>query len=114
MSQRIKRNAVLLQALYHASPQKRKDILAHSSPDFLQALCEIALNLLKGNIPLSGSQYQKLKRQKKIIRLLADKKTSLNRKRQVLKKQTGGFLFPLLSAAVPILGNLLGGIFQKR
>ena len=64
MSQHIKRNAILLQALYRASPQKCKDI-AHSSPDFLQALCEIALNLLKGNIPLSTSQYKKLQRQKK-------------------------------------------------
>lgn len=114
MSQRIKRNAVLLKALYHATPQKRKDIIAHCSPDFLQALCEIALNLLKGNIPLSTSQYKKLKRQKKIIRLLADHKTSLKRKHQVLKKQTGGFIFPLLSAAVPLIGNLLGGLIRKK
>lgn len=113
MSLRIKRNAVLLKALYDASPQKRKDIIAHCSPDFLQALCEIALNLLKGNIPLSNCQYAKLKRQKKIIRLLADKKTSLKRKHRALKKQTGGFILPLLSAAVPLLGNLLGGILQK-
>lgn len=113
MSQHTKRNGVLLQALYHACQQKRKDILAHSFPYLLQVLCEIHLNLLRGNIPLSTSQYQKLKHQKKIIRLLADRKTSLNREHQVLKKQTGGFLFSLLSAAVPILGNLLGGIFHK-
>ena len=114
MSQRIKRNAVLLKALYHATPQKRKDIIAHCSPDFLQALCEIALNLLKGNIPLSASQYKKLKSQKKIIRLLADRKTGLKRKHQVLKKQSGGFIFPLLSAAVPLIGNLLGGLIQRK
>ena len=114
MSARIKRNAVLLKALYHATPRKRKDIIAYGSPDFLQALCEIALNLLKGNIPLSPSQYKTLKRRKKIIRLLADKKIGLKRKHQVLKKQTGGFIFPLLSAAVPLLGNLLGGLIQRK
>ena len=114
MSPRIKRNAVLLKALYHSTPQKRKDILAHASPDFLQALCEIAFNLLKGNIPLSPSQYKTLKRQKKIIRLLADKKIALKRKQLVLKKQTGGFIFPLLAAAVPLLGNILGGLIQRK
>ena len=114
MSRRIKRNAVLLKALYHATPQKRKDIIAHCSPDFLQALCEIALNLLKGNIPLAPSQFRNLKRQKKIIRLLADKKIGLKRKHQVLKKQKGGFILPLLSAAVPLIGNLLGGLIQRK
>nr|DAC81315.1 TPA_asm: gasderminX [Larimichthys croaker adintovirus] len=114
MSARIRRNAPLLKALYHATPRKRKDILAHSSPDFLQALCEIALNLLKGNIPLSSPQYKKLKSRRKIIRLLADKKTALNQKRRTLMKQSGGFILPLLSAAVPILGNLIGGLVNRR
>lgn len=112
MSSRIKRNAPLLKALYQATPLKRKDILAHCSPDFIRALCEIALNLLKGNIPLSPSQYKKLKRQRKVIRLLADKKTGLKHKHRILKRQSGGFILPLLSAAVPILGNLLGGLIR--
>lgn len=76
----------MLQALYHATPKKRKDILIHSSQDFIQTLCEISLYLLKGNITLSPSQFKKLKRQKKIIRLLANQKTSLKRKHQALKK----------------------------
>ncbi len=74
MSAGLKRNAPLLRALYHATPRKRKDILTHSSLDFLQALWEVALNRLKGNIPLSPRQYKTLKRKRKIIRLLADKK----------------------------------------
>lgn len=112
-SARIKRNAPLLRALYHASPLKRKDILTHSSPDFVHALCELALNLIKGNIPLSPEHFKKLKRQKKILRLLADKKKGLKQKRAALKKQTGGFIFPLLAAAVPILGDLLGGLVRR-
>lgn len=31
----------------HATPQKRKDILTHGSPDLVHALCDMALNLLK-------------------------------------------------------------------
>lgn len=113
MSARIKRNAPLLKALYHATPQKRKDILAHCSPDFLQALCEISLNILKGNIKLSPSQHQKLKKQKKIVRLLADKRVGIKRKRTALKSQKGGFILPILGALAPLLGELLVGIARK-
>ena len=84
MSARIKRNAHLLRALYHATPKKRKDILLHCSTDFIQALCEVALNVLKGNLPLFHTQFEKLKKQKKIIRLLANKKVSLKHKHQAL------------------------------
>lgn len=110
-SARLKRNAPLLKVLAKATPKRRKDILRGCSPDLLQTLCEIALNLLKGNIPLSLQQYQKLKRYKKNIRLIADKKASVKSKRRVL--QTGGFLFPLLTAAIPIIGELIGGLARR-
>jgi len=113
MFARIKRNAPLLRALYHATPQKRKDILSHCSPDFLKALCEIALNILKGNIKLSPSQYRSLKKQKKVIRLLADKKSGLKRKRLALKSQGGGFILPILTALAPIIGDLVAGIVRR-
>lgn len=113
MSALMKRNGPLLHALYRATPLKRRDILAHGSPDFFRALSEIALNILNGNIPLSPSQYKKLKKHKKLVRLLTNKKTAIRRKRQTLMKQSGGFLLPLLSAAIPILGNILGGIIRR-
>ena len=113
MSARIRRNAPLFRALYHATPQKRKDILNHCSPDFLQALCEIALNILKGNIKLTPSQYQKLNKQKKVLRLLADKRSGLKRKQLALKSQGGGFILPILTALAPIIGDLLGGIIRR-
>lgn len=102
-----------MRALYHATAQKRKDILRHCSPDFLQALSEVALNLLKGNIPLSQRQYKTLKSKKKIIRLLGHRKTSLKQKRQALMTQSGGFILPLLAAAIPILGQVIGGAFRR-
>lgn len=103
----------MLRALYQATPQKRKDILAHCSPDFLKTLCEIALNILKGNIKLTPSQHRKLKKQRKIIRLLADKRTGLKRKQLALKSQGGGFILPLLAALTPLIGNLVGGILSR-
>lgn len=66
MSARLKRNAPLLRALCHATPRKRKDILNHCSSDFLQSLCKLSLNLLKGNVPLTLAQCKKFKRRERV------------------------------------------------
>lgn len=110
----MERNAPLIRALYYATPQKRREILSYASPDFVQALCEIALNVSKGNVPLSSSQYKKLKSQKKIIKSLTNKRTGLKRKQQTLAKQTGGFLPLLLSTVIPIIGGLIGDAIQRK
>lgn len=102
-----------MKALYTARPQKRKELLKHSSPDLIRTLCEISLNVLKGNIPLSGTQYKKLKRQKRILKLLTDKNTSLHRKHQAIVNQRGGFLLPLLGVVAPLIGELVGGLIRK-
>lgn len=112
MSARLKRNAHLLNALYKSGPQKRKDIMLHSSPDFVKTICEIALNILKGNISLSPSQYKTLKKYKTNIRLLADRKVGINRKRRILSTQRGGF-FPLLGVIVPLLTEIISGVTRK-
>lgn len=36
-------------------------IVGHLSTDFISALCEIALNVLRGNIPLPNQQYNQFK-----------------------------------------------------
>lgn len=106
MSKRVKNHLPVLRALVSLRPQERKSFLCHSSDDFILTLCEIALNVLKGNIPLSKAQYNKLKKQKRLIKLFADKKVSLKRKRQSIN-QSGGFLGTLLSVAIPVISGLL-------
>jgi len=53
-------------------------------------LSECATNVLRGNVPLSSRQGAKVKRNKKDLRLLSAKKTSLRKKRHIVQK--GGFL----------------------
>lgn len=77
-----------LWALFHSTPQKRKDILTYCSPDFL--------NVLKGTSSCLPLNTTKSRIKKIILRLLADRKVGLKRKRQVLKTQTGGILPRLL------------------
>ena len=109
MSKRIKRNLPLLKALTSLKPAERRSFLCQGPDDLILTLCEIALNVLKGNIPLTSAQYSRLRKEKKIIKLFADPKGPMKRKRKVLT-QSGGFLLPLLGAAIPFLTSL----FSRR
>lgn len=108
MSKRIKRNLPILKALLVLKPSERRSLLCHASEDLILTLCEIALNVLKGNIPLTSEQYAKLKKQKKFIKLFANRKTGLKHKRKVLM-QSGGFLGTLLGVAIPLITSLITG-----
>ena len=105
MSARIRRNLPLLQLVYKSSPSVRRSIISNATQDFISALCEIALNLLKGNIPLNPKQFSQLKKSKTLIRFIADKKNKLLKKKKKIN-QKGGFLLPLLSAAIPLITGL--------
>ena len=67
----------------------------------------------KGNIKLFPSQYRRLKKQKKVIRLLAYKRSGLKRKQLALKNQGGGFILPILTALATIIGDLVAGIVRR-
>ena len=108
MSRLQQRNLAILKTLQHLSPARRKAFLSNCPKDTIEALCEISLNLLKGRIPLSKSQYGKLKRHKEAIKLFADKKTALKRKQQILR-QRGGFIPLLLATVLPIITSLITG-----
>lgn len=45
---------------YPTEAPRKTDPQTFTVPDFIRALCEIALNVLKSNIPLSSSQYNNL------------------------------------------------------
>lgn len=107
MSARVKRNLSLLKQMLDSSPSQRKNIIKDASEDFILTLCEIAINVLKGRMPLNSKQYQKLKKKKAEIRLIANKRICLSKKKKKLLNQSGGFLLPLLSVAVPFITSLI-------
>ena len=107
MSKLLKRNALLLNVLQKAPVNARKAILvSHLNKDFVNCICECVLNLLQGNVPLTTQQKINLQKRKKHLRLLASKKTSLRKKKELI--QNGGFLGAILGPIVGVLGNLLG------
>lgn len=105
MSSRLKKYFAKLTLLKEATAKVRKDILKNCSRGLLHCLCECAKNVLKGNVPLSKPQKEKLKRFKKKLRNLASKRVRIEAKKEIV--QSGGFLGTLLTPVLSLLGALL-------
>ena len=105
MSSRLKKYFAKLKLLKDASAKIRKDILKDCSKGLLCCLCECAKNVLKGNVPLTKVQKNKLKRFKKKLRNLSSKKVRVQDKKKIV--QSGGFLSALLTPVISLLGSLL-------
>ena len=69
---------------------------------FIDCVSECAINILKGNVPLTNAQMSKLRPRKQDLRALSVKKT---KKRKIIQK--GGFLSALLAPALSVLAGLL-------
>jgi hypothetical protein len=68
------------------------------------------LNVLNGNVRLTGCAKRKLQKHKAVLRKIADRRLSLSGKKQLIV-QKGRFLLPLLTAVLPALANY---IFRPR
>ena len=86
-------------------PVERRKFLKTCGSDFVHCICECVHNLLKGNVPLTPCQFKKLSRRKRVLRELANKKTSVAKRRKIIQK--GGFAF-LLPAIAAIVSSFLG------
>ena len=89
---------------------KHKAELLRKCPNSLiKCVCECALNILKGNVPLTTRQKNKLAAHKRTLRKLADRKVALFKKRRLLVQKGDGFLSFLIPAAVSVLSSLFHG-----
>lgn len=98
----------LLRQLCRCNQTTAKNILKKNK-DLQLCLRECAVNVLKGNVPLSKHQLKKLKRHKKQLRELSLKKTSQKRRLQI--EQKGGFLASLL---FPVIGSIIKSAINKK
>ena len=60
MPLRLDRNAHFLRLLFYS--RLKKKLIEHATKDQVDTLSELALNVLKGTIPLESRQFHKLKR----------------------------------------------------
>ena len=107
MSKVIRDNLCFIQLLIKSPSTKQlKDLLRNITNDQLKALCEISVNVLYGNIPLSKKTKEQLKPYKTLLSYLSDNKKS--RKRKLLQLHTKlPALQLLLKAVLPFLQSML-------
>ena len=95
------------------TPKRRKLLIDWASKKDIDALSEIALNTLKGNLKLSPNVFKKIQKHKRTIRLIACKKQKISKKKRIIK-QSGGFLPLLIPAAISVVSSIVSAIKNKR
>ena len=74
----MRRSLPYLQVMTTCGPKLRKMIVGHAPDHVLMAICECALNVLKGVIPLTQREKRQLTRYKTHLRGLVNKKDCLD------------------------------------
>ena len=82
-------------------------LIKKSENSEVNCLSELTYNLLKGNVYCPKIRKNVLKPHIEKLRLLADKKHSLKKKRKVLVKGEGLFLSSLLPIAISTIVGML-------
>ena len=100
-----------LKELKKAKPKTRKKLLSGCDKELVKCICDCCYNVVNGNIKLSSKQKKRLKRHCMPVRLLASKKVSLKKKKNLLV-QKGGFLPALLAPILGIAGSLISGLIR--
>ena len=91
---RLYRQLPFLQSvLQQANRMKRQDYLQHANADQINAVSELALNLLKNRIPVTPEIMAKLRPHKETLRGLSRRSHSLKRRRNLLLEQRGNQFF---------------------
>jgi len=103
MSENLKACLPLLEAYSKLQPVKRKQLVAVFERCIFRAIQEMAGNLIAGNIQMSDSNKKSLRRYKKPLIALSNKKLSHTQTRRIINQSGRGFLpalIPLVIAAI--------------
>lgn len=99
----------ILRALYHLNPEQRRALLKKADTQLIRYICECALNVLQGNVPLKKVHKSRLKKHANVLRKLIKPTTGFSTKKKIIVQQ-GGFLPALLA---PIIGTILTNLVSK-
>ena len=99
---KLKSHLPFLCSCFKSSGNQRRDMITTANRGQIESISEIALNLLKGNIVVPKSSFERLKPHKDKLLYLTRKKPSLKQKKRCLIKKEGFYqllpdsLHPLL------------------
>ena len=75
-------------------------------PELVQVLSLVALNTLKGRVPVTPTQKIRLKRYKRVLKKLATKTCCRKTKSKIVQKGGAPFLLALLPAAISAIASM--------
>jgi len=108
MSRQMRQYMPMPRRIVRMRENERRAYLKYYVKRIIECFSKCARNILKNNVPLKPRQFDSSKRQKKNVRVLAKKHTSLKEKRRIVR-QRGGFLSTLILPAITALGSILAG-----
>ena len=103
---RIKENADFLKATTSAHPKQCKALLETAKHSQLESICEIVLNIVRGNLTLPEVVFSKAKRYKTVLRKLATKCGNKKKRKELIVKYCR-IIQKLLATVLPLLGLIL-------
>ena len=106
MGDLIRQQRYFLQLFVQTSSTQRKALLDTVTHPQLRALSEIAHNIIRGKVTLTPSDQAQLKRNRRLIHLLGDKKLG-NKHKQKLVRNKQRTLHLLIKIAVTYLESVL-------
>lgn len=105
MSRAVHINFELLKAIVYLKPQARLSLLRVADRSLVTAVCECALNILKGKVPVTDTQRKRLSKEKESIRSLSRSKGSWKSKRILIVKKSDTVIPLIISIALEFLKN---------
>jgi hypothetical protein len=107
MSRLVRKHSPFFKLLLTTTSKLQRKVLLDSiTNDQLRALTEVTVNLLQGVLPVTPDHRQKLKKYRRLIRLIGDKKVSLKTKKKALCRQSGVIAL-MLKSIEPALNKVL-------
>jgi hypothetical protein len=103
---RTKENYHTLHVLKQARTKLLKAIISNCDRDLVNCISECVLNVLNGNIALTGCEKRKLSKHRLALRKLVDKQLPITDKKRLIL-QRGVFILPLLAGVLPTLTSLI-------
>lgn len=107
MSKAIQRRD-FLDLLNKSNNKRRRLLIDDATADEIKALIEGLYNIIHGKVQISRSDFRKLKRYKRSIRRIVDKRRSIKYKKKLFKQEGG-----MLSVALPLLLSALGPTISR-
>jgi hypothetical protein len=97
-----------LKKLHRCGKSQRPHLISECDREKVFAICECSDNILRGQVPLTTRQKQRLKKHVNVLKNLADTSVGWKKKQKFLGTQEGGsILATILSVVLPGLASYL-------